>query len=68
MIDILCDGQTLKLFKILHVLAKHMSFKQALTCAERIDNSSNTISYHFLKDCLSDLHLLFCLFHDPILF
>lgn len=67
LIDILCDGQTLKLFKILHVLAKHMSFKQALTCAERIDNSSNTISYHFFKKIAYPI-FIFCFAYFMIIF
>lgn len=67
LIDILCDGQTSKLFKIIHILVEHMSFKQALTCAERIDNSSKTISYRFFTKITYPI-FIFCFAYFMILF
>lgn len=67
LIDILCDGQTSKLFKIIHVLAKHMSFKQALICAEQIDASSNKISSNFMAKIAYPI-FIFCFAYFIILF
>lgn len=67
LIDILCDGQTSKLFKIIHILANHMSFKQALICAEQIDTSSNKISYNFLAKIAYPI-FIFCFAYFMILF
>ena len=67
LIDVLCNDQKSKYFKLIHILAGNMSLRTAIKCADKIDTSTNEVSKNFLSKIAYPV-FIFCFAYFMILF